>query len=450
MTNGGILNLYRTTTGTPNPDNFTNTINNLTNWGSVILLSRAGAQQNDAWFLSQPVTFLGACSIQYTLATSGKLTVSFLGGIQGSGSIASTFINPSGSGGYGQVNLYGNNSGYSGSLLFTNAGNSYGSGGLLLYDPSGWGTGNLNYTRTSGKGPDVIFETNVTSTTSSMILNGATALNNGGYVVTLGSLAGTATATNDIGSGGTLNVGADGTSTTFAGVVTDTGNLNKIGAGTLTLSGANTYSGATTVSNGVLNTTTASTGAGSYTVNDGTTLGVTLSGIGASLAMSGATFGNSGATILNLNLAGLGHTTAPLVNDTGSVTMNGNVTVNLTNAPNTPGTSVLFQYSGRSGPGSFVAGTLPSGPGVSVSLVDNTGSQQVQLVIVSTVASLEWGLASSGTWNTSSPNWQPLGGGSATTYSDGDFATFNDDPGSGPITVTLAATRTPASVTVEQ
>jgi len=53
----------------------------------------------------------------------------------------------------------------------------------------------------------------------------------------------------------TLTVGANNANTTFAGVISASGNLTKSGAGTLTLQGTNTYSGVTTFSNGIVNAT---------------------------------------------------------------------------------------------------------------------------------------------------------------------------------------------------
>jgi autotransporter-associated beta strand protein len=70
-----------------------------------------------------------------------------------------------------------------------------------------------------------------------------------------------------------LNIGANNLSTTFSGVIQDSGSLSKLGTGTLTLSGANTLTGGTNVSAGVLNVsnkTGSATGTGLVKVNAGT------------------------------------------------------------------------------------------------------------------------------------------------------------------------------------
>ena len=70
---------------------------------------------------------------------------------------------------------------------------------------------------------------------------------------TIGSLAGGGTTGGTVTLGtGTLSTGGDNTTTTFAGVLTGTGGLTKVGMGTMTLTGANSYSGGTTVSAGSL------------------------------------------------------------------------------------------------------------------------------------------------------------------------------------------------------
>jgi len=67
--------------------------------------------------------------------------------------------------------------------------------------------------------------------------------------VTIGSLEGTGAV---LLGGNTLTVGSNNLTTTFSGSVTGGGGLTKVGTGTLTLSGSNNYSGATTVNNGTL------------------------------------------------------------------------------------------------------------------------------------------------------------------------------------------------------
>lgn len=75
-----------------------------------------------------------------------------------------------------------------------------------------------------------------------------------------------------------LSIGANDLNTTFSGVIQDGGingqtggSLTKIGAGTLTLSGANTYTGATTINEGTLRVNGSITSA--VTINQGGTLG---------------------------------------------------------------------------------------------------------------------------------------------------------------------------------
>ena len=100
----------------------------------------------------------------------------------------------------------------------------------------------------------------------------------------------------------TLTIGSNNQSTTFSGVIQDTGGVTKSGTGTLTLTGSNTYTGNTTVTAGVLgisNTLGSGTGTGSVNVQGGTLAGkgiisgaVTIgtgSGSGAFLAPAAGT-----------------------------------------------------------------------------------------------------------------------------------------------------------------
>src|SRR5204863_151174 len=90
------------------------------------------------------------------------------------------------------------------------------------------------------------------------------------------------------------------------GTISGTGVLNKFGSGTLTLTGANTYSGGTNVNAGTVlanNATGSATGTGAVAVNAGT-LGGTGSVGGAVTVNSGGALGPG--AVLALGAAGLG------------------------------------------------------------------------------------------------------------------------------------------------
>src|SRR5262249_6086274 len=71
---------------------------------------------------------------------------------------------------------------------------------------------------------------------------------------TLGGLSGTRAfaLSNDFAAAAGLGVGKHTSNTAYSGVLSGNGSLNKIGPGTLTLSGTNNYSGITSVSSGTL------------------------------------------------------------------------------------------------------------------------------------------------------------------------------------------------------
>lgn len=134
-------------------------------------------------------------------------------------------------------------------------------------------------------------------------------INVGNGTINFGSIAGVGQMQNDTaGTTSTLSVGALGTDTTFSGTMKDNGTgklaLAKIGAGTLTLIGANNYTGGTTINAGTLKVN--GTVVGAVTVNSSGT----LAGTGAVGTLgTGAVTLNAGGAIAPGN-GGIGTLTA--------------------------------------------------------------------------------------------------------------------------------------------
>jgi autotransporter-associated beta strand protein len=89
-------------------------------------------------------------------------------------------------------------------------------------------------------------------------------------IVSIGSLAGNGIV---LLAGHALSIGNNNLNTSFSGLIQDSGGVTKVGSGTLTLTGANSYTGVTTVTAGTLrvnNQSGSATGTGVVRVNAGT------------------------------------------------------------------------------------------------------------------------------------------------------------------------------------
>ena len=145
---------------------------------------------------------------------------------------------------------------------------------------------------------------NIFDSSSVTVAAGATfgLIGAGGNSELIGSLSGVAGSFVTLGGTGILSVGGNNANSTFAGQISGTGGFTKVGGGIQTLTGDNSYTGATTVAGGILEI-----------------------GVGGDIAQSTSvtTSGNgqlTGRTAYTIN--------GPVTNNgrvTGNVTINGNV-----------------------------------------------------------------------------------------------------------------------------
>jgi autotransporter-associated beta strand protein len=223
------------------------------------------------------------------------------------------------------------------------------------------------------------------------------------------------------------------------------GGVIKQGAGKLTLSGANQYTGPTTVQAGSLAVTTDATGMGSYSVASGAGLGVKCSLAGAQLNVSSLTFEGSSAT-LEFDLGNFGNPLTSPIQVAGTLAVSGTVTVNIADSLPLIGQFPLLQYGNRSGTGTFALGTLPAG--VQAILVNNAAAKSVDLKITS-IGLPRWEGLVSDVWDIDlTSNWVELSTGQPSKYKDGAPAIFNDSA-AGTTTVNLTATVQPNGVVVD-
>jgi fibronectin-binding autotransporter adhesin len=292
-------------------------------------------------------TFSGTVALNRSvnLSAAGTSAISFTNTLSGTGGVTKT--------GTGTVVLSGTNT-YTGTTtvsqgtLQVNANAPSGSAGAL---------GNTSSTVTINDGN--------TGANNTALLIGASGVTVGRNVSVANSGTGTTTLGGNVANGtgtfsGTValnrsvNLNADGTSAiSFTNVLSGAGGVTKTGTGTVVLSGANTYTGTTTVSQGTLQVNAnAPSGAAGALGNAASTVTINDSSTGAN--NTALLIGASGVTVgRNVSVANSGSGTTTLGGNiaSGTGTFSGTVALNRSATLNADGTSNISFTNTLSGAG---------------------------------------------------------------------------------------------------
>ena len=318
------------------------TFNNNTSFGTGTITSNGGALIRNT----------GGNTTTNNLVVNGLTTLDTTGGnwtlngnISGSGDIVR------GTGATLSLFLGGDNSGYTGTFTQVNNGNA-----VVRFNAANSGSAGASW----------VFNNTTAGRTSLDFATGT---------ISFGSMTGAAAINGNNAGTKTISAGALGFNDTYSGVIsngTGTLALTKVGSGTMTLSGANTYTGATTVSAGrlVLSSTGSINSASALTVSNGAAFDVsgkaaytmgtggTMIGIGATTAglfdgstTTAVTLGN--ALALNFSTGTLGATSynlfdyASQTGDFSSISLIGSITgtLTLTSTDTWTGTAGGYDFS---------------------------------------------------------------------------------------------------------
>ncbi|MBT8584565.1 hypothetical protein G6694_07975 [Polynucleobacter paneuropaeus] len=307
----------------------------LTGSGAITLAGGAGLTINQLGNSTYGGAISGALST-FTKSGGGTLTLTGANTYTGSTSISAGTVNLSGTLASTTIGISGN-----GTLAITGGGYNR----LAFNSVITINNGTLSNTQTGTGG---IGQTMASS--SVLNLNGNATVSLSGVGDTWGSISVQGLTINSTGSGNsitggalaiyntglTINVASD-TSLTIASIMENSnstlGLYTKTGAGTLILTGANTYTGGTTISGGTLSISTGGTSGtnlstGAITINGGTLLNTGSSSTitnSISVGSSGATFvsGANDAVIYSGPISGTGAITIGNSANAGSVSFSG-------------------------------------------------------------------------------------------------------------------------------
>ncbi len=249
--------------------------------------------------------------------------------------------------------------------------------------------------------------------------------------------------------GGSINVTNANANLTLSGALSGDGTLSKLGAGTVSFTGALGGTGNTNITAGGLRVNPVSS-TRNYVSSAGTSL-IVNGGIGDA-SFTAPSVNLSGTSTLHFEIDSATVSTAPLmiVSGTDGLVTAGTPTLRFTNAqPMANGLYTLIDYTGTG---------ISSGFGLSLqgrtlgSLVYDTTNTKIDVEITGT-DSVKWTGSTNTTWDLGSSagvggtnNWQLVTAGTATNFIDTDTILFDDTATN--FTVDLTATALPESVVV--
>lgn len=386
-------------------------------------LHTGGGNANTRMTWSGPVTVTASSSLA---ADGGTLGNTFTGGVSLGNSGYTLTCNGNGNNGLSAHNF---SSVISGGPNATLLGSS---SGLVFLNAAN------TFSGTNRSGYSLVLQNANALQNATLDMNAA---DNGSVTLISGAVLGALTGSRNLNMGGfTVSIGNNNASTAFTGALTNSGSLIKIGTGTLTLSGVNTYSNITLVSAGKLALSgSGSLGSTNIIVGGGATFDVsgltTPFAIGSSVTLSNNA---SGAIINGTNNCSLGTISLRFdgvnpcfIQTNGTMTISSSTVIKVFNSgtalPVGTNTIIAAATSGNLG---LVTGSLPSvvvtGNGVaagnsSLALLQTNINGGLDLIVLGPQT---WTGASDTSWTTAD-NWlsgMVPGSGSAIVFNSASVA----------------------------